>query len=696
MDAVAAYICTKSGAQATAAAFDHAVAAGHFSSPHDALQRLFAWGADRNHTKLLRKLHDMKSALPSPPRVAVDPAIGSPRAVWEILLPDALARRDVAGQLELLQEAMVKCVIVDDEPVLRYVLATWRGRFPLEAVSALGAEISSSGIAAEAQRTTKLVLLDLCNRAIAAQAANALAVLLHAAEYFPAGIDADEKQHLFQTCATSNSLRCAAVLSAPPPGDESSTFTLETNTLDSIFGTKPAQSSTWSLPSVLAARFSTQGLESTAPAGTHPREHAAGVAQVDQCASGPGAQPDAILAVLTAAHFLSMGDNLASRLLTPRTLALGVAAAEPGDGHTAGGSKAHTIVGRVTAGGALLSLLEVLHSTTSHPRDTCGSVRSFAPEAAATGSPTAMDAETAVTMLRHFTGMCGQSALFVWLCTRGLWAHAETLVWLLQALEQATSQAPSQVYGAEKAPSAEIRSYTATLMQLAPKDAPPLAPHQTADRGGLPPTGPVCMRKLSPGLLWALLYIGADLQTLQGLWDAVLLCVPVQGGVPRPPSAGAGAGSGTGAGEHVQLCDLDTLLQVASGNDMADEFLEMVLFCSMQVCSRETFSWWLRAVPSRTIPLELFVNATECADQMPQICNTTPSIAFVLEAVRMGHARLSCVGETGFAASQLLQTAIALDAASNQERLRLQSFGLALPDERDSKQSLYIKGGCVA
>ena len=114
MEAIAAFICSKNGVPAVTAAFDHAVAAGHFSSPHDALQRLFEWGADRNHAKLLRKLESMRAALPTPPRVDVDPAVGSPRAVWEILLPDALARRDARGQLRVLQDAILECTALGE------------------------------------------------------------------------------------------------------------------------------------------------------------------------------------------------------------------------------------------------------------------------------------------------------------------------------------------------------------------------------------------------------------------------------------------------------------------------------------------------------------------------------------------------------------------------------------------------------
>jgi len=130
MEAIAAFICLKTGVKSITAAFDHAVASRHFASPHDALQRLFAWAAQRNHIKLLHKLNAMRNALPSPPRVAVDPAVDSPRAVWEILLPDALARRGPAEQLELLQEAMVKYTLVGDASVLRYLLAVWQQHFP--------------------------------------------------------------------------------------------------------------------------------------------------------------------------------------------------------------------------------------------------------------------------------------------------------------------------------------------------------------------------------------------------------------------------------------------------------------------------------------------------------------------------------------------------------------------------------------
>jgi len=91
--AISHLICSKTGVKAIGAAFDQAVTAAPFSSPQDALQQLFAWGACRNHETLLMKLHSLRSTLPNPPRVAVDPIIRSSRGVWDILLPEALGRR---------------------------------------------------------------------------------------------------------------------------------------------------------------------------------------------------------------------------------------------------------------------------------------------------------------------------------------------------------------------------------------------------------------------------------------------------------------------------------------------------------------------------------------------------------------------------------------------------------------------------
>lgn len=144
IEAVAELISSKRGLAAAKTAVDHAVQAGHFSCSVDALQRLFEWGTARNHIKLLQKLQAVQLDFRLPLRLAVDPSVGSPREVWDIIFPYSLARRSPLEGRQFVFNSTIMLILSGCVDTVRF-LCKYVEEASLETVARTGPPTDPSG-----------------------------------------------------------------------------------------------------------------------------------------------------------------------------------------------------------------------------------------------------------------------------------------------------------------------------------------------------------------------------------------------------------------------------------------------------------------------------------------------------------------------------------------------------------------------